>query len=280
VPPADADDLRCIRCGYLLRGLPRNGACPECGAAIAISLEPIHLLRKQDPAWLGRVAEGFLWQVGAHATALLQISASYLPVWLPEAAPDPERSPIPALLPYLQVLLNWVAAWWTTTPEPGVLEPRFSLRRWVRIVTCVLPAAAALLFAVGGDLLKWSLVSLVASLAGLCVPILWYLYVRRLALRVPSAGLAFQSLLLLWAFAITALFLSVIPRLAGALHYAGVDAGLLFHLSAGSGAFGIWVWVGVTLFAIYFCLGMRRALIAARSASTASREAAEAADAA
>jgi len=29
----------CIRCGYLLRGLPMSGKCPECGTAVELSLQ-------------------------------------------------------------------------------------------------------------------------------------------------------------------------------------------------------------------------------------------------
>jgi hypothetical protein len=33
--PSDADDeVRCLRCEYRLRGLGRDGNCPECGAPI------------------------------------------------------------------------------------------------------------------------------------------------------------------------------------------------------------------------------------------------------
>src|SRR5688500_9044430 len=32
-------ELLCIRCGYILRGLPEGGACPECGRTVAQSLD-------------------------------------------------------------------------------------------------------------------------------------------------------------------------------------------------------------------------------------------------
>jgi hypothetical protein len=34
----DRTDLRCDRCGYILRGLARKGNCPECGTPIRLSV--------------------------------------------------------------------------------------------------------------------------------------------------------------------------------------------------------------------------------------------------
>lgn len=33
-PPVAIDDVRCIRCGYVLRGLPRAGACPNAACRL------------------------------------------------------------------------------------------------------------------------------------------------------------------------------------------------------------------------------------------------------
>lgn len=47
-------DLSCCRCGYSLRGLAREGNCPECGQSVWDSLQQF-TLAFADPAWLARL---------------------------------------------------------------------------------------------------------------------------------------------------------------------------------------------------------------------------------
>src|SRR5215212_3126051 len=88
---ADDDGRRCIRCDYLLIGLPEDGACPECGTPIAASAAPVNLLRDQDPAWLGRIAEGLSWQIAANLVGLTSALLDALSEWRQAQAAAPER---------------------------------------------------------------------------------------------------------------------------------------------------------------------------------------------
>jgi len=59
-PPAPADilvDLRCVGCGYNLRGLPVDGRCPECGTPVAAS-RPGGGFAGWDVGCLNRVRRG------------------------------------------------------------------------------------------------------------------------------------------------------------------------------------------------------------------------------
>lgn len=47
-------NVACVRCGYNLRSLRRDGRCPECNAQIAVSLR-YELLSMADPRWIGRM---------------------------------------------------------------------------------------------------------------------------------------------------------------------------------------------------------------------------------
>src|SRR3954451_16583840 len=48
--PSEPADLLCIGCGYLLRGLPEEGECPECGRPIAQSLDSYRRLTPFETA--------------------------------------------------------------------------------------------------------------------------------------------------------------------------------------------------------------------------------------
>ena len=51
------DDLHCRVCGYNLRGLPRDGFCPECGEPVSHAHGP-PLLRYADRKWVAALALG------------------------------------------------------------------------------------------------------------------------------------------------------------------------------------------------------------------------------
>lgn len=62
LPPerAVALDVPCAQCRYNLRGLPENRNCPECGLAVASSLDPSRLMYS-DAAWLAKIHSGAGW---------------------------------------------------------------------------------------------------------------------------------------------------------------------------------------------------------------------------
>lgn len=78
--PADQtpEHLACVACGYALRGLPQDGACPECGEPIAASLE---VLRRWggSPAALRDKARGLRWaRLSLGLTAVVMASPALL----------------------------------------------------------------------------------------------------------------------------------------------------------------------------------------------------------
>ena len=79
IPPADARfddagtvvvDQTCRRCGYNLRGLHRDGRCPECGAPVGLSIKG-DLLRFAHPDWVEELARGSRFILNGLSAALL-----------------------------------------------------------------------------------------------------------------------------------------------------------------------------------------------------------------
>lgn len=108
-PEQVAGDLPCRRCSYNLRGLRREGDCPECGTPIALSLQG-DLLRFADPSWLRRVRLGaLLFTCGWTALA----AGRFVSVWV-------RSSPLPAALLVIMTSAALLAGtWFVTRMDPG-----------------------------------------------------------------------------------------------------------------------------------------------------------------
>ncbi len=73
-------DSFCIECGYNLRGLTRQGLCPECGTLKLASLRP-DLLQYADPAWRDSICRGLTLLsvgLGLFAACILILTSSLL----------------------------------------------------------------------------------------------------------------------------------------------------------------------------------------------------------
>lgn len=82
IPVVDvlATDTPCTSCGYNLRGLRHDQACPECGAEVWRSCQG-DLLRFADPEWLKRLRLGvwlLLASLAFSVVSRLMIEALYL----------------------------------------------------------------------------------------------------------------------------------------------------------------------------------------------------------
>ena len=64
------EDIGCRRCAYNLRSLETDAVCPECGAAVAISIHGYYL-RFAPRAWVRRLALGAKLLIAAIATAFV-----------------------------------------------------------------------------------------------------------------------------------------------------------------------------------------------------------------
>jgi ribosomal protein L37E len=198
-------DVACRRCGYNLRTLRADGRCPECGTPVGLSTHG-DLLRYAEPAWVEKLGLGIrymLWGIVV-AIALSVLGGCVQSAWgLPQAAAD--------AVGLVGSLLGLYGAWLLTTPDPsGIGEDgyvtarkvvRFGLivgllNQCIMIAIHAVPGLSALVivFLVIPAVLA-GLVSVVAEFAK-------YLYLQKLAERIPDPSLAGFARFLRWAYSI------------------------------------------------------------------------------
>ena len=123
-----ARDMRCLSCGYNLRGLLPDGRCPECGIAVGRSAYG-DVLRYCDPTWVESLASGANWVVASILVAILMAVAG-LGV---AAASGTASSGVFGLVGGLVALVGY---WKLTAPDPSELEQNTKVRqvaRWGKV---------------------------------------------------------------------------------------------------------------------------------------------------
>jgi hypothetical protein len=184
-----AEDVTCRRCGYNLRGLPREALCPECATPAALSARS-DLLRYTDPRWLEKVLLGLRVAVIAAAVGLTTFFARTFLI----------RGGLASTLidALVSVALAW-AGWLVTTPDPGRSElERAETAR--KVTRTALTAGACLhwLFLFATPPVPIALVA--AGLADAVGEFAKFNCLRRLALRVPDEPLARRIRIVKWVF--------------------------------------------------------------------------------
>lgn len=210
-------DQTCRRCGYNLRGLNREGRCPECGSPVGLSLQG-DLLRFADPEWVARLARGSSFILNGLAIAIIAgIVGALASVYVSSTPQFHNRSPLAEaavvgcmIVALLGLIVSYFGVWIMTSPDPTRIgEDLYATsRKLVRITLLIavgnmfaqlvtealtLPELAALLL---------SVLDMLAALAW----IIWWLaylsYLGKLALRIPDEKLRETSRFLFRAFLI------------------------------------------------------------------------------
>lgn len=201
-PGADAfisHDVPCHRCAYNLRGLPRDGRCPECGAPVSVSLQG-DLLRFADPAWLKKLLLGAKLPYYALYTFFIAMLVAQLSSGiLRSLLGRPDVGAIPAVGITVSFCLGGgvllCGLWLISAPNPANPErenwhaPRRVLRV-AALVTGLGLGPAVLLPLLGSTGATWLLVMLTVSPIGLVGQVgAWAMcrYMAQLADRVPDA---------------------------------------------------------------------------------------------
>lgn len=211
--PASKPDDGCYRCGYALRGIADDQACPECGLVALRSRRPSDELHDTRPRWLRRLALG----AGLILLAILSVPAwPFALAWLNDWGrvrfwtwPGWYRAIADTawlIALELSALLLLGGVFLLTSREgyePADRADRL-LRQWLRLAATAPLAALLLLHADAGlDLLlrssryrssHWSTAELMAitlvTIGCVPLPLLLFRQLRGLAVRARSAHLA------------------------------------------------------------------------------------------
>ena len=183
-----AEDVFCHNCDYNLRGLPRDGRCPECGEAIEPSLAPT-CLRYSEPRWLRKLVAGAVLVLASAVvdTVLIVVRVYFLRFWSPAQFPLYCAQLAASLVAFL-------GFWKVTAPEPGDTETsgftaRYVLRMFAVLAVSLRLSTLILVVDVGAGppAAAWAIgivgVTVARFVAG-CV------FARQIALRVPNEPIA------------------------------------------------------------------------------------------
>lgn len=142
-------DHACVGCGYNLRGLVRDGVCPECGKPVADSLHG-NLLRFASPGYLASLHSGVFLVLASIIAQILCIVLMVIAtiLGLVFARPQPGASSSAFISTFI-IVTNGLAAlltfvtlygWWKLSePDPGYegRDDASQARRWLRALVIV-----------------------------------------------------------------------------------------------------------------------------------------------
>ncbi len=222
----------CVRCGYSLVGIQREGACPECGTSVEQTLSG-DLLRFSPAEYRRAVRLGLLLVLVSDGVQILNMQFSELA--------DAQQWAVVGMLDALGTFFSLVgfAGWWIASrPDPSHLGLHRADRTRL-VLRCLLTVVVPIEFY--DMVLSWMMplplwIEIPLALVGASVYIVSCLYLAWLAGRVPALRLSRWCGRAAWLFPV--LFISF-----GAALFATVlilwpegetEAEYLFRIGAGA----------------------------------------------
>lgn len=195
-------DLPCRRCGYSLKGLSRDGVCPECGAPVRVSLMGDYLAAA-DPGHVSRLLRGAaMVELSVYLGVLTWCVASPIAVAVMAPVWSNWWTAAGGLLNLSLAWLGLIGWWLVATRDPGMFSggkgesARTALRVCVVIsgVTSLVGAGASVASLVAASEATAAMVVRASTGVGAGATVAQFFasvaYVRVLAARIPSSSLA------------------------------------------------------------------------------------------
>ncbi len=215
-----ADEVPCRKCGYALKGLDPDSACPECGTAIGWSLVG-DMLRYSDPEWLMKLYRGIKYLV---TYLIISVLAGFLSGMLGVLAWDYVQHAAVSINLFI-IFLYIVAVWMITSPEAAKIEheDQWSARRVTRFGTILLSVLGVIeMTGIEAVVIIYTLVVVVKAVATVVVMIAMFRYFKSLSLRIPDDKLAKHTHIVMWG---SVAGIVLIFAGAGWIYFSGLSAG-------------------------------------------------------
>lgn len=216
------DEIACRSCGYNLRGLPVDGACPECLTAIGRSVHG-DLLQYCDPKWVERLAFGARLYVISILIGILfglMVGVIFGAIAVATRTVSAWAIALVTVIYGAIMIVKLIAVWQMTSPDPGCNESEQPLTtraiaRWALILSSLCGSVLGFLEAgktaarfaappgaVTVDMPAWFLAAGTAVFA-LTGAVCLFRYAQDIARRVPDDKLARSTRIVMWGFVLT-----------------------------------------------------------------------------
>ena len=194
----DSLAVRCIRCGYDLRGQEANGRCPECGLLAHWSLIAPAALSQYPPGWVSTMA----W-----ATRILTLSylAAATIIFLSPLYGTSTHELIAERALLVTAAVSCAGTWLLSRSSGHWSEPRAWAVRWIMRAGSIGPFvvfAAIIVLERGGYNPRLELLAVFAFFVATLVPAMVFLRLRMVARMIANPALAEHSGIVGWGFMI------------------------------------------------------------------------------
>ncbi len=206
------EDQTCIQCGYMLRGVPFLGPCPECGTPVKRSFMG-DLLEYSDPQYVVGLHRGVVLIIAAAGVMLVQMVGLIVAGLLTGTSGTPSGNTggsmtdgISTAMSIVGVVLHLVGYVFYSRPDPGQMtankgeKPRRRLRQSLAMQVALYIGSEVMRYTPSIAAIPWMHGAVdIASLTAMVINFhASMVYTQWIARRLPNEALASRAKQFLW----------------------------------------------------------------------------------